>query len=172
MNNEKIREALEQIERLSRNKGGAPSSVRKMFGDIAREALAQPEQRGEVAAVGEVRDMKYNTVNFYYEDRDKRSGYLQPGTKLYTAPPAPGVPDGVAKDATRYRWLREKDNASDIVQSYLHTGTGWLPRRSKLDAMIDAAMLAAAPEPPITAAPTSTASGSRTAADPSTTGEG
>lgn len=58
--------------------------------------------------------------------------------------PAPSVPDDVAKDAARYRWLREKDNASSIVHGYLHKGTSWLPRRSKLDAIIDAAM----PEPP------------------------
>ena len=89
----------------------------------------------------------------YADHEDGRGPYQE--RIVYTAQPATTstvsaacVPDDVAKDAARYRWLREKDNASSIVQGYLHTGTSWLPRRSKLDAIIDAAMLAAAPEMP------------------------
>lgn len=43
--------------------------------------------------VGEVADMKYNRVQFYRATGDTSKPYLAPGTKLYTAPPAPVAVD-------------------------------------------------------------------------------
>lgn len=42
--------------------------------------------------VGEVSDMKYNLVRFYRATGDTSKPYLQPGTKLYTAPVSVALP--------------------------------------------------------------------------------
>lgn len=52
--------------------------------------------------------------------------------------PAPGVPDGVVRDAERYRWLRSLEHCNE---AWCLIGSG--NANSNLDAAIDAAMLAA-----------------------------
>lgn len=54
--------------------------------------------------------------------------------------PAPGVPDGVVRDAERYRWLRSLEHCNE---AWCLIGSG--NANSNLDAAIDAAMLAASP---------------------------
>lgn len=67
---------------------------------------------------------------------------------LYTAPPAPVVPDEVAKDAARYRWIRDSSRVpSDSTGGHIvvcdESGEDVL-WGSALDRSIDFAMLAAA----------------------------
>lgn len=69
------------------------------------------------------------------------------------APPAPAVPDDVTKDAARYRWLRIGLDAMAVKS--IADGICWADEQGlppepeicdQVDAAIDAAMLAAAPE--------------------------
>jgi hypothetical protein len=65
---------------------------------------------------------------------------LKDGELLYAAPPIPG---GMAKDAARYQWLRDPDQAVGHVIDK-KSGSIWEYRAGEeLDAAIDAAMLAA-----------------------------
>ena len=65
---------------------------------------------------------------------------LPTGTALYTAPPAPSVPD-VARDAARYRWLLNQAWFQQAADRFDFTDGGMQIRFEKcMDEFIDAAM--------------------------------
>jgi len=70
-----------------------------------------------------------------YEDAGM---YPEYGRRTLYTHPAPGVPDGVVRDAERYRWLRSLEHCNE---AWCLIGSG--NANSNLDAAIDAAMLAA-----------------------------
>lgn len=107
----------------------------------APHRLKRAEQRGEV--VGWLTDQ--GTFHFDKTDAwNDSEGFIEP---LYAAPPAPSVPDDVANDAARFRWLLE-DHADpetrDVAKALLVSMRTRSLAGARLD--IDAAMLAAAPE--------------------------
>lgn len=155
---DKMREALEQcLSVLSLGHQVGPYAYagenmdRHMKDAAALAKAALAEQRGEVA--GWLTDQ--GTFHFDKTDAwNDSEGFIEP---LYAAPPAPAVPDDVAKDAARYRWMVE--HCADVSR---HQGNGkwccqWFDHQGKGAALhctewhetaaqaVDAAMLAAAP---------------------------
>lgn len=62
-------------------------------------------------------------------------------------PAANGVPDDVAKDAARYRWLRSPtQDVGNVIDKQVVEGVWEYRAGDELDSAIDAAMLAAAPK--------------------------
>lgn len=73
----------------------------------------------------------------------------RPLRDLIGKPPAPAVPDDVAKDAARYRWLRDESRPIDeLFMATRADRAGTYRVSNEMDDIIDAAMLAAAPEVP------------------------
>lgn len=75
---------------------------------------------------------------------------LPAGTALYAAPPAPSVPDNVARDAARMDWLDERNAPHglgwEIIQMpagnvHIHTLTGDKAKFGSIRDAIDAAMI-------------------------------
>ena len=108
-----------------------------------------PEQ--ETQPVGDVIEAVH-LVGFGRKDvgKDVRFDHSLPiGTELYTTPPdaAKRIAELEAeltearKDAERYRWLRHGDNDEVVMQrGPVDMTYHWLPRRERLDAIIDAAI--------------------------------
>ena len=105
-----------------------------------RAAIQQAESE-PVAFIQYLRDHETGAeeTELVWERDEDLDGPLYWYTPLYTHP-APGVPDDVARDAERYRWLRSLEHCNE---AWCLIGSG--NANSNLDAAIDAAMLAAFP---------------------------
>lgn len=110
-------------------------------------ASKQPAQAEAVAWVNVV-DLGGGMTRLDWKDGNWWHRLAAGTHTLYTAPPAPSVPDEVAKDAARYRWLRDQDHDDGCVISMKEKH---IPRfvnySTAIDNYIDAAMLAVAQEP-------------------------
>lgn len=96
-----------------------------------RTALAQQPATGEP-----VMDVRCEGCGYMTHHRE-HMGCVR-AAKQHTHP-APSVPDDVARDAERYRWLRSLEHCNE---AWCFIGSG--NANSNLDAAIDAAMLTAA----------------------------
>lgn len=93
---DRTREALQKLVNLCSGHGLWPVTVAE-----AREALAQPEQRGDLAPVATAYierqrlDGSWDMVACFTAPADPSSpdGLPRDGIKVYTAPPSPTVPD-------------------------------------------------------------------------------
>lgn len=94
MSAETMREALKLADAALSGANMNMAVVRRKIG----EALAQAEQRGEVA-VWNGNDSAHGINQFLVSLWE-----LPAGTKLYTAPPAPVVPDGWGLAAFQHKW--------------------------------------------------------------------
>lgn len=114
-------------------------------GQVVIDHAAEQPARGEAVALAELGLNAGRTYvrGFINPWEGPNARYTNP---LYTAPPAPSVPDDVVKDAARFRWLLE-DHADPETRVVVKTLLVIMRTRSlsgaRLD--IDAAMLAAAP---------------------------
>lgn len=97
--------------------------------------VGEPRARVELMKTGGNAGLSTRIIELDIATRER----LRPGDLLYTHP-APGVPDDVARDAKRYRWLRDRDHWPAPFASSQDPEP---VRGTDLDAAIDAAMIAA-----------------------------
>lgn len=131
----------------------AMDALRTAIQQAESEPVGEPRARVELMKTGGNAGLSTRIIELDIATRER----LRPGDLLYTHP-APGVPEDVAQDAQRYRWLRRKacvigkttycgeETGQPILDFVNLPDVTEVIRRDSattLDAAIDAAMLAA-----------------------------
>ena len=110
------------------------AELRTAIQQAESEPVGEPRARVELMKTGGNAGLSTRIIELDIATRER----LRPGDLLYTHP-APGVTDDVARDAERYRFIRDAGVSDDLIPDIA------LYAMESLDEYIDAAMLAASP---------------------------